>query len=87
MVAALVGCLIGAIVGSPIFPLFGTLIGACVGAFVAAALWEFLHHEKEMRESLWTGFGAGMGKMGGIAAKFGCGVAILVVGAVSLFLS
>lgn len=86
MWAALVGCILGAIAGSPLLPIIGTVIGACFGAFVAAALWEFLHHEKEIRDSLWTGFGAGMGKIGGIAVKFGCGVAIVITGAISLFL-
>lgn len=78
MWAALVGCIGGAIIGSPIFPVVGTLIGACLGAFLAAAGYEFLRHGKEVHASLWTGFGAGMGKLAGIAAKFTCGILILL---------
>lgn len=79
MWAALAGCIIGAIVGSPFLLLIGSLVGACVGAFIAAALWEYLRHEKAIEDSLWTGLGASLGKIGGIAAKFGCGVAILLI--------
>lgn len=79
MVAALVGCIVGAILGSPVFPILGTLAGGAAGAFVAASIYEFIRHKKAFKEALWTGFGAGMGKMGGIVAKFTCGIGILVL--------
>jgi uncharacterized protein YqgC (DUF456 family) len=77
MVAALVGCIVGAIVGSPLFPIIGTVIGACAGAFAAAAIYEYIRHEKSVDEAMRTGMGAAMGKIGGMVAKFSCGLAIL----------
>src|SRR5690554_1151616 len=79
MVMALVGCIVGAILGSPVFPIVGTIAGGAAGAFAGASIYEFLRHKKAFKEALWTGFGAGMGKMGGIAAKFGCGTLILLI--------
>lgn len=79
-VAALVGCIAGAIFGTPILPLIGTLIGACAGAFAAAALYEYIQMEKEPGQALWTGLGATLGKVGGIFAKFLCGLAMLLAG-------
>jgi len=81
MVAALVGCIVGAVVGTPLFPLVGTLIGACIGAFGAAALYEYLHQDRSVEQALWTGLGAALGKVGGIFAKFLCGLVILGVAA------
>ena len=77
MVAALVGCLAGSVAGTPVLPIIGTLLGACAGAFVAAALYEYLQHEKEVHAALWTGLGAAAGKIGGIFAKLFCGLAML----------
>ncbi|MBI1319417.1 MAG: DUF456 family protein [Candidatus Hydrogenedens sp.] len=79
MVAALVGCILGAIAGTPLFPVVGTLVGACAGAFVAAALYEFLQNDAGLNRALWVGTGALVGKIGGIIAKFSCGLAILAV--------
>lgn len=81
IVAALVGCLVGAVVGSAIFPIVGTLIGACFGAFLCAALYEYLQQEKEVRDALWTGVGAAIGKVGGLMAKLLCGLAMLALAA------
>lgn len=85
MVAAFVGCLAGAVLLSPALPIIGTVVGAVAGAFIAAAIYEHLRHQKEVHESLWTGVGAGVGKLGGIAAKFCCGLAILAVMAIAIF--
>lgn len=79
MVAALVGCLIGAVVGTPWFPIVGTLIGACLGAFGGAALYEYIQQEKSVGDAMRTGFGAALGKLGGLFAKFLCGIGILLV--------
>ncbi|MDZ4861363.1 MAG: DUF456 domain-containing protein [Candidatus Hydrogenedentes bacterium] len=79
MLAALAGCIGGAILGSPIFPIVGTLIGACIGAFAGAALWEYIKHEKETGDALWTGLGAALGKVAGLFIKTGAGFAMLLV--------
>ena len=83
MVAALVGCIAGAIFGTPIFPIVGTLIGACLGAFLGAALYEYLQMRRTHQEAMWTGLGAALGKVGGVFAKLFCGVAMLVIAALS----
>jgi uncharacterized protein len=83
IVAALVGCLGGAALGTPIFPLVGTLIGAIVGAFVAAAVYEYIQHEKSVRDAAWTGAGAAIGKVGGLFAKFFCGIGMLAAAALT----
>jgi len=79
MVAALVGAIAGAIIGTPIFFIVGTLIGACIGAFAAAAFYEYVQHEKSVDASLKTGFGAALGKIGGLFAKLICGFGILLI--------
>ena len=83
MVAALVGCLVGAVVGSPILFIIGTLIGACLGAFVGAALYEYIKLEKKPGEAMWTGLGAALGKVGGVFAKLFCGMAMLLIAALT----
>ena len=77
--ASLVGCIVGAVVGTPWMPIVGTLIGACLGAFAAAALYEYLQMEKDMRQALWTGTGAALGKIAGFFAKTFLGFAMLMV--------
>ncbi|MBI2432594.1 MAG: DUF456 domain-containing protein [Candidatus Hydrogenedentes bacterium] len=85
MVAALVGCLTGAVLGTPVMPVIGTLAGACLGALAGAALYEHLKHEKEIKDALWAGLGAGLGTIGGRVAKVGCGMAIVGVVLVAVF--
>lgn len=77
--ASLVGCIVGAIVGTPWFPLVGTLAGAIAGAFVGAMLYELLVAEKTAGASVRTGFGAALGRIGGVFAKLAVGLAMLVV--------
>ncbi len=81
MAAGFVGCLIGAGLGTPLFPLVGTLIGACVGAFAGSALHEYLNHQRGVRDALWTGTGAALGRIGGLLAKLACGFGMLGVAA------
>lgn len=83
MVAALVGCLLGAVVGTPWFPIIGTVLGACVGAFAGAAIYEYLQQEKSAGAALRTGFGAALGKIGGLFAKFLCGLVSLALAALT----
>jgi hypothetical protein len=85
IISALVGCFGGAIVFTPLIPvpLIGTLIGACLGAFLAAALYEYIQMERMAHQALWTGFGAALGKVGGIFAKLLAGLIMLVIAAMT----
>ena len=82
--ASLLGCIAGAVVGTPWFPLVGTLAGAVLGAFAGAALFELLIVNKTPHDSLRTGFGAALGRIGGVFAKTAIGIAILIVALFSL---
>lgn len=80
MVAALIGCIGGAIFLSFIpIPVISTLIGACLGAFGAAALYDYIQHGKTPGEAVRVGWGATLGKLGGMFAKFVCGIVILAL--------
>lgn len=83
MVAALVGCIGGMILGTPLIPipLIGSIIGACFGAFICAAVYDYIQHERNLYDASWIGFGAAVGKIGGLFAKFFCGLGILLVAA------
>jgi hypothetical protein len=85
IVSALVGCLAGAIIFTPLIPipLIGTLIGACLGAFLAAALYEYIQMERQVHQAMWTGFGAALGRVGGIFAKFLAGIIMLAIAALT----
>jgi hypothetical protein len=50
---------------------------------VGTTLYEFLQQEKEVRAALWTGLGATLGKVGGLFAKLLCGLAMLIVAAIT----
>ena len=91
MVAALAGAIAGSGVGTPMLPVIGTAIGACAGAFLFAAVYQYIANQRpanealpgwrarwgEARSAMWTGTGAAVGKIGGILAKFVCGLIIL----------
>lgn len=91
MAAALAGAIVGSIAGTPLFPVFGTVLGACAGAFVFAAVYQYIANQRpanetvpgwrarweEARSAMWTGTGAAAGKIGGMLAKFLCGLVIL----------
>ncbi len=83
MAASVVGCILGAIAGTPLIPipLIGTLIGACIGAFAGATLYEYKHQEKELEDAMKVGFGAALGKVGGLFAKSLIGFIILAIAA------
>jgi uncharacterized protein YqgC (DUF456 family) len=83
--AALVGCLAGFGLGTTVIPipLVGNLIGACLGAFLAATLYEYIQMERQVHQAMWTGFGAALGKVGGIFAKFLVGIIMLVIAALT----
>jgi len=79
MFASFVGCIAGAIVGTPWFPIVGTLLGACAGAFAGAAIYELLIVKKSAGDSIQTGIGAALGRIGGVVAKLVIGFAMLGV--------
>lgn len=77
--ASVVGCILGAIAGTGVFPIAGTLAGACAGAFLAATLYEYLRSEKELGDAVQVGFGAALGKVGGLFLKTFVGATMLIV--------
>ncbi len=79
------GCILGAIAGTPWLPIVGSLIGALIGGFAAATLYEYIVEERHVRESVWAGIGAALGKAGGIFAKLFVGFVMLAVTAFSYF--
>jgi len=81
IVAALVGAIAGAVFGSALIPIpvLGTLIAACLGAFAFAAGYEYIQHQRTVGEAAWTGLGAAVGKIGGVVAKFACGLVMLAI--------
>ncbi len=83
MVAAVVGCLVGSVAGTPWFPIVGTLTGACLGAFMAAVFYQYVVAEKQTHDAFRTGFGAALGMVAGLFAKFLVGLGMLVVAALT----
>lgn len=83
MAASVIGCILGAIIGTPLIPipLIGTLIGACIGAFAGATFYEHKHQEKELEDAMKVGFGAALGKVGGLFAKSFIGFIMLAIAA------
>lgn len=81
IVAALAGCLAGSVIGTPLFPILGTLAGACVGAFACAAAYEWIQFRQGVGQAARVGLGAALGKIGGLLAKFACGLGMLAVAA------
>lgn len=77
MVAALIGCLVGSVLGTPLLPVIGTLLGAVAGAFAFAAGYEYIQYRQGVGMAAKVGFGAALGKIGGLIAKFACGIGML----------
>jgi hypothetical protein len=77
---AFLGAIIGALLGTPILLGLGALIGAILGAFLGSLMFELLGG-RSMKEALFASKGAMWGKVLGIAAKAGLGMAILVLSA------
>ena len=83
MVAAVAGCLVGSVIGTPWFPIVGTLMGGCLGAFTVAVFYQYFTTERRTHEALRTGFGAALGMVAGLFAKFLIGLAMLMVAALA----
>ncbi|MHC4618666.1 MAG: DUF456 domain-containing protein [Planctomycetota bacterium] len=85
-IGAIIGAVAGAIIGTFMIPvpLFGTVLGACVGA--ALGSWGLeLTAGKQMKESVRSGIGAGLGELVGITTKFAIGVLIWFIVAIAAF--
>jgi uncharacterized protein YqgC (DUF456 family) len=80
MAAAIIGAIVGALAGTVIIPVpvFGTLIGSAFGAAIAVLMVE-IKAGKEMKQSLKSATGAGLGRFVGLGAKFIAGVIIWVI--------
>jgi uncharacterized protein YqgC (DUF456 family) len=83
MAAALVGCIAGAILGAPFFLIVGAIVGAVAGAFVGAASYEILMTKKDYESAMRIGFGAAIGKLGGMLGKMAVGVLMVGIAAFS----
>lgn len=83
MVAAVVGCIAGAIIGAPFLLIIGAIIGGVLGAFVGAAGYEILMTQKDYDSAMKIGFGAAIGKLGGMLGKLAMGALMIVVAALT----
>ncbi|MHC4623272.1 MAG: DUF456 domain-containing protein [Planctomycetota bacterium] len=85
-IGAIIGAIGGAIIGTftvPV-PLFGTVLGACIGAGLGSWGLE-LTAGRQMKESIRSGIGAGLGELLGITTKFAVGVLIWFIVTVAVF--
>ncbi len=73
---AVVGGIIGAISGAFVTPVVGAIVGSVVGVFLGAFLMEIIVHRKDLKSGVLSGFGAFLGKIGGMSIK--------VIGAVTM---
>jgi len=71
------GGVLGGISGAFITPVLGAIIGSVIGVFVGAVSLEFLKSYK-LKVSLYKGFGAFLGKIGGLSIKV-CGAVTMTI--------
>jgi uncharacterized protein YqgC (DUF456 family) len=74
---SIVGGIGGAISGAFVTPVLGAIIGSIIGVFVGATVLEFIK-SYNLRESLLSGVGAFIGKLGGLSIKT-CGAVTMVI--------
>lgn len=74
---SIVGGIGGAISGAFVTPVLGAIIGSIIGVFVGATILEFLK-SYNLRESVLSGVGAFIGKLGGLSIKT-CGAVTMVI--------
>lgn len=65
---AFLGGLLGALTGLFFSPVLGALSGSFLGLFIGASVIEFFK-SKTLKRSLYAGFGAFLGKIGGLSIK------------------
>ena len=74
---SIIGGIGGAISGAFVTPVMGAIIGSIVGVFAGATLLEFIK-SYNLKESLLSGVGAFIGKIGGLSIKI-CGAVTMVI--------
>lgn len=74
---SIVGGIGGAISGAFVTPVLGAIIGSVVGVFLGATLLEFFK-SYNIREALFSGMGAFLGKIGGLSIKM-CGAVTIII--------
>ncbi len=65
---AIFGGVIGAIGGTYFSPLLGVIIGSSIGVFLGAFILELINNSN-VKQSLLSGFGAFLGRVGGLSIK------------------
>ncbi len=88
MTAAITGTIIGAVIGTVLIPvpIFGTLIGSVLGAAIAVLTVE-RRAGKELKQSLKTAAGAGLGRFIGLGAKIITGIIIWIIFTIAAFIN
>ncbi len=75
---AIIGGIVGAISGAFVTPIMGAIIGSISGVFLGAFLLEFIN-TTNVKDSLFSGLGAFLGKLGGLSIKVIGGVTMAVM--------
>lgn len=75
---AIFGGILGAVSGAFITPVLGAIIGSISGVFIGAVVLEFVNKNK-IKESVLAGFGAFLGKLGGLSIKVIGGVTMAIM--------
>jgi len=88
MAAAIFGTIVGAVIGTVFIPVpvFGTLLGSALGAAAAVLIVE-RKAGKELKQSLKTATGAGLGRFVGLGTKFIAGVVIWLIFTIAAFVN
>lgn len=81
---SVIGGIGGAISGAFVTPVIGAIIGSIVGVFLGATLLEFFK-SYNLREALYSGVGAFLGKLGGLSIKMCGAITILIMIGYKLF--
>ena len=74
---SIIGGIGGAISGAFVTPVLGAIIGSIVGVFAGATILEFIK-SYNLKESLLSGVGAFIGKLGGLSIKM-CGAVTMII--------
>jgi uncharacterized protein YqgC (DUF456 family) len=77
IIGSIVGGIGGAVSGAFVTPVLGAVIGSVIGVFLGATLLEFFK-SYNMREAVFSGIGAFLGKLGGLSIKM-CGAVTIII--------